>query len=571
MNLEMTSRFLSRCTRLLLILTLAFAFSAGDAQAGKYRKSSYRKSSKSWSKPASPSKKVWGQRDGGGIFTKKKSSSGYTKPGGTKKTATTYQKKSSSANGYSKPSSKKSGGFSSSSAFDKKTATALKKKKSAASYTAYKTETGKFKQKSADTQRKTYNTSPIYKKTRRNSDFDYRAHYQQRDSYYRGRGWTTPGYAYRTRPRFGMWDAMVWWMVLDNLGSRNSYAMAYHHADDPGYREWRSEADRLAQDDAVLKAKLTELDAQVTTLNGTPVQADYLPEGMPPEVALSAKAMADKKPYKPLFTLATASSGGNYTYFGNLLKREMPSVDVRIQTTAGSLENMRLLADGKVDAAIVQSDAFEVFRKANPGTPFPASEQVALYPEVVQMIANRKSGIETVSDLKPNGEHLLFIGPEGSGTAMTWEGLCLQDKSYRKIKTRHASYANALLRVSEDPNAVMLFVAGLNSDLLQRAENEARANKSIRLVQVNDWDFNDATDHRGNRIYQFVTIPAKTYPGLQKGFILGNDVESIAVSAILVVRTDWAKEYGPSVMDALSYAIMSGKPIIRQRTNGLTR
>ena len=85
MNLEMTSRFLSRCTRLLLILTLAFAFSAGDAQAGKYRKSSFRRASKSWSKPASPSKKVWGQRDGGGIFSKKKSSSGYTKPGGTKK------------------------------------------------------------------------------------------------------------------------------------------------------------------------------------------------------------------------------------------------------------------------------------------------------------------------------------------------------------------------------------------------------------------------------------------------------------------------------------------------------
>ncbi len=570
MNLEMTPRFLSRYT-LLLLIVLILSFSVSDAQAGKYRRSSFRKSSKSWVKPASPSKNVWGKRDGGGIFGKKKSASGYTKPGTSQKTKAPIQKKTTSANGYSKSNQKKGTGFSGASAFDKKTATALKKKKAASSYAAHKAETQKFKGGKSDTKRRTYNSSPIYSKSKKHSDFDYRTHYQRRDNYYQGRGWSAPGYAYRTRPRFGMWDAMVWWMVLDNLGSRNSYAMAYHHADDPGYQEWRSEANRLAQDDAALKAKLDGLDSRVKSLNGTPVRADYLPEGMPPEVALSAKAMADKKSYTPEFTLATASSGGNYTHFGKLLKRAAPSVDIRIQTTAGSMENLRLLADNKVDAAIVQSDAFEVFRRTSPGTPLPPSEQVSLYPEVVQMIANRASGIETVADLKPGGEHILFIGPKGSGTATTWEGLCLQDESYRKIKTRHASYANALLRVSEDPNAVMMFVSGLNSTLLQKAEKEALSSRSIRLVEVNDWDFNDAKDSRGNRIYNFVTIPSKTYPGLQKGFLLGSDVESIAVSAILVVRTDWAQEYGPEALDAISYAIMESKPTIRKRTNGLTR
>lgn len=569
MTFRLTPRFLSRFT-LFLLLVLVISFSASDADAGKYRRSSFKKSSKSWSKPASPSKKVWGQRDGGGIYGKKKSSSGYSKPGTTKKSTANTKQTSSSSNGYGKPGSKTGKSFSGASAFDKKTATALKKKKAASSYAAYQKETGKFKQANTSTARKTYNSNPIYTKSKKYSDFDYRTHYQRRDSYYQGRGWSAPGYAYRTRPRFGMWDAMVWWMVLDNVGSRNSYAMAYHHADDPGYREWRQEADRLAQDDAELKGKLTELDAQVATLEGTPVRADYLPEGMPPEVALSAKAMADKKAYKPEFTLATASSGGNYTYFGNLMKQATPSVDVRLRTTAGSMENLRLLASNEVDAAIVQSDAFEVFRRTAPKMSLPASEQVALYPEVVQMIANRKSDIQTVQDIKP-GEHILFIGPKGSGTAMTWEGLCLQDKSYRKIKTRHSSYENALLRVSEDPNAVMMFVSGLNSPLLQRAESEARTNKNIRLVQVNDWDFNDAKDTRGNRIYQFVTIPARTYPGLQKGFLLGSDVESIAVSAVLVVRTDWARQYGPEALDALSYAIMESRPTIRNRTNGLTR
>ncbi|SCY51284.1 TRAP transporter solute receptor, TAXI family [Desulfoluna spongiiphila] len=572
MKVTMTPRFISRCSLLLLIL-LVVSFSASDSDARRSRKSSYKRSSKSWSKPASPSKKVWGQRDGGGIFGKTKKSSGYSKPGTKKKATATNTPKKTSASGYSKPGStstpKKK--FAGTSSFDKKNATAMKKKKAAASYAAYQKETGKFKQKNAATKPSSYASSPIYRKTKKYSDFDYRTHYQRRDNYYRGRGWTPPGYAYRARSRFGMWDAMAWWMVLDTLGSRNSYAMAYHHADDPGYREWRQEADRMARDDAVLKAKLTELDAKVATLEGTPVQPDYLPDGMPPEVALSAEAMAKKTVDKPVFTLATASPGGNYTAFGNLLKQGAPTVDVNIRTTAGSMENLRLLATQEVDAAIVQSDAFEVFRRTSPKTPLAASEQVALYPEVVQMIANRKSGIQTVQDIEPDGEHILYIGPRGSGTAMTWEGLCLQDDGYRKIRTRNASYEEALDQVINNPNAVMMFVSGLNSSLLAKAEAVARNTKKIRLVQVDDWDFNDARDHNWNRIYQFVNIPSKTYPGLQKGFILGSDVESIAVSAVLVVRTDWARQYGPEAMDALSYAIMESKPVIQRRTNGLTR
>lgn len=567
MNFKMTPRFLSRCT-ILLILVLAVSFSASDADARRSRRSSFKRSSKSWSRQASPSKHVWGQKKSGGLFGKTKKSSGYAKPGTPKKATGAHDSNpAGSSKGYSKPGSRSGKTFSGASSFDKKTATSLKKKKAAASYAAYQKETGKFKEKSAATPQKTYTANPIYTKAKRRSDFDYRTHYQRRDSYYRGRGWTPPGYAYRSRPRFGMWDAMVWWMVLDNLGSRNSYAMAYHHADDPGYQQWRQEADRLAEDDAVLKGKLTELDARVATLDGTPVRADYLPKGMPPEVALSAEALAGKKADKPRFTLATASPGGTYTAFGNLLKQGTPSVDVRLRPSAGSMENLGLLASGEVDAAIVQSDAFEVFRRSAPQRPLPALQQVALYPEVVQMIANRRSGIKAVKDLEP-GTHTLYIGPKGSGTAMTWEGLCLQDKGYRRVRTRHASYEAALERVSQDPNAVMMIVAGLNSDLLAKAESQASSGRKIRLVPVNDWDFNDARDTRGNRIYHFVTLPARTYPALQRGLFLGSDVESVAVSAVLVVRADWAKRYGPEALKALSDAIRESKPVIQRQARG---
>ncbi len=114
-------------------------------------------------------------------------------------------------------------------------------------------------------------------------------------------------------------------------------------------------------------------------------------------------------------------------------------------------------------------------------------------------------------------------------------------------------------------------MSGLNSDLLKKAEKEASINKSIRQVEVNDWNFNDTTDPYGNDIYQFVNIPDNIYPGLQKDFILGRDVETIAVEAIMVVRTDWAERYGPEAMDALSFAIMEAGPVMKNRTNGLEK
>ncbi len=105
-------------------------------------------------------------------------------------------------------------------------------------------------------------------------------YYETRRSFYGGNGYEPPPYMYRSRPSFGMWDAMALWFILDHFSNPRYSAMYYNHQDDPGMREWRTEAERLSQDNADLKAKLAGLDEKVAGMSNTPKDPSYVPDDM---------------------------------------------------------------------------------------------------------------------------------------------------------------------------------------------------------------------------------------------------------------------------------------------------
>ena len=65
-----------------------------------------------------------------------------------------------------------------------------------------------------------------------------------------------------------------------------------------------------------------------------------------------------------------------------------------------------------------------------------------------------------------------------------------------------------------------------------------------------------------------MTIPSNIYPALQKGWFFSGDVETLAVEAVLVLRTEWVEKFGPVAMDAVSVAILEAKPDIQHLVNG---
>ncbi len=595
----------------LLLLGEALALLTGVEAAGGRGFSSSRSFSSSHSSGYSkPTRGTW-DRSGGGLFgPAKQPSSGYSKPSlGGQPGGTGYTKPSSTgtpateqpgtavqrrtgSSGYAKPSlpgspapsqakpatTQAPGGYSKPTAagipkekftggskFDKSTVDQLKKQRSQESLQSYRAEQSKFKKPEDAADPASYRSNPLYKKGQVYGDFNYRNHYQNRDQYYRGQGYQPPAFAFGGSPGFGMFDALFLYWMLDHASNRNVAATAYNHSDDPGYKKWRQEVENLAKDNSDLKAKLAELDKQTKALEGTPKDPGYLPKGVPPEVALSGAALASKKPEKLVVRFAGGQAGGWYDKFGTLFQKAAVGVDVKLIPTKGSLENLKLLANGGADIGIVQSDLLAMIDKKLPGRDF-VSEQTELYPEYVQLIANRGSGVKAIKDIDPK-KNVVYVGPKESGTALTWEGLCEQDQQLRDIPIKSASYQEALLEVRKNPNTLMMFVGGLNSDFLRKAEEEAKRSGKLRLVAVRDRHFQDKVDKHGNPIYKLVDIPKNIYPSLQKGWFFSGNVHTLAVQAVLVLRTEWAKQYGPSAMDAISLAVLETKPEIQRLVN----
>jgi hypothetical protein len=106
-----------------------------------------------------------------------------------------------------------------------------------------------------------------------------------RPDWYRDRGWQPQPGIFGAGRSFGIWDGLFLWFLLDNLGRAGSVDFFRNHRNDPALQEWRAEAERQARDNADLRARLDQLDRELGRQPDAPADPDYLPPGVPPEVA----------------------------------------------------------------------------------------------------------------------------------------------------------------------------------------------------------------------------------------------------------------------------------------------
>ncbi|HET9018899.1 MAG TPA: DUF2491 family protein [Acetobacteraceae bacterium] len=76
-------------------------------------------------------------------------------------------------------------------------------------------------------------------------------------------GWGGAPYA-GGQSRFGAWDAVMLWALLNSLNTPGHTQFFRDNRDNPDYQAWRREADRHAAQDPALAGQLAELDRRVT-------------------------------------------------------------------------------------------------------------------------------------------------------------------------------------------------------------------------------------------------------------------------------------------------------------------
>ena len=124
--------------------------------------------------------------------------------------------------------------------------------------------------------------------------------------------------------------------------------------------------------------------------------------------------------------MATGGTGGTYYPLGGAIaetwNKNIEGLNVTVQSTGASIENLRLLGSGETELAMAMNgpamNAYEGTGDFEDSAIENFSAVGVIYPEVMQIIAPKSSGIKTVADLK--GKRV-SIGPVGSGTAAAAE------------------------------------------------------------------------------------------------------------------------------------------------------
>lgn len=254
----------------------------------------------------------------------------------------------------------------------------------------------------------------------------------------------------------------------------------------------------------------------------------------------------DKKPAAQKFiNIATGGTSGTYFPLGgalaDILNKNIPGTNASAQSTGASVANVNLLSQGKVEIAFIQNDI--AYYAAN-GTEMFKSKQVAglqglatLYPETVQIVTLKKSGIKSVADFK--GKRIA-VGAAGSGTeANARQIMEAYGIKYDDIKVQYLSFGEAASAL-KDGNVDAAFVtAGHPTAAIQ----DIATQNDVVLVPV-DADKADALIKK-YPFYTKLVIKAGTYPKQDA------DVTAVAVKCMLAVTDKMDENTAYAIAKAL--------------------
>jgi len=252
-----------------------------------------------------------------------------------------------------------------------------------------------------------------------------------------------------------------------------------------------------------------------------------------------AEAEAEEPVVENVFlSFATGGVSGTYYPLGgamaNLCTNTVEGVKAQAESTGASVENATLLETSESDFALLQNDV--AFYAVNGNTLAKFEESGAytnlagvatLYPETIQIIASKDSGIMTVEDLA--GKHVA-VGAPGSGT----EANAVQILAAYGLTKDDLGAADPLSfkEAAEGLKNKQIDAAFITAGFPTSAVTEVSTVRDVTIVTVDKIEELAAE-------YPFYTeqvIPAGTYKGQDE------DITSVAVMAMLAVRGDLDEE-----------------------------
>lgn len=239
----------------------------------------------------------------------------------------------------------------------------------------------------------------------------------------------------------------------------------------------------------------------------------------------------------PVFiNILTGGTSGVYYPIGvglsQIYSDGIPGVKTSVQATKASVENLNLLQAGRGELALALGDSVADARNgvADAGFNAPLTKLRAIagaYPNYIQIVASKESGIKTLADLKGK---TISVGAPKSGTELNARaifkaaGLTYEDMG----KVQYLPFAESVELIKNRQLDATLQSSGLG----MAAIRDLSSVMPLNYVAVPA----DVVAKIGNPAYQSAMIPANTYDGQPDA------IPTVAITNILVTRADVSDE-----------------------------
>ena len=243
--------------------------------------------------------------------------------------------------------------------------------------------------------------------------------------------------------------------------------------------------------------------------------------------------------------LGTGGTGGNYYSYGNILSdymEDQTDYSLEVVSTAGSAANLRLISDGYLDMAIVQSDTLTDAlngKGAFSGGALSGFHPVTgLYTEKCQVIVAAGSDIEDIDDLKGRK---VSIGAEDSGVLKNAEDILesynLSKKDIQAVNLDFTASAEALK--NGEIEAFFCTASAPTTAVVELAEE-----MDIRILSMSEAAIKRLT--AASDAYLSCEIEAETYNGQTESITV------VGVSAVLIASDSLSSEAEAAVLGILN-------------------
>ncbi|MGV1752829.1 TAXI family TRAP transporter solute-binding subunit [Agrobacterium sp. CG674] len=257
--------------------------------------------------------------------------------------------------------------------------------------------------------------------------------------------------------------------------------------------------------------------------------------------ALAAVVISSEAKAAPIRLCTGAESGVYFAAGDAVAKMAGKNLNVVNVPTEGTIDNLERVLDldpsnpEACDAMIGQPDGPVYVGRSSPAKVKKLRQVATLHREYLQVLCGAKSGVDDLSDLPGNNKLSVAIGEPGSGAWLIWQNIVAEDDSYGKVPVRNEGGVLALSAVSSGEATCMLVPAGLRNGTVTEADQIY--GDTVILAGANDRDFDDATDIKGDPLYEYWDIPKGTYPkSLQAGWFASRS--TISWPAAIFVNTD---------------------------------